>query len=102
MAMSVSVVTMNGRIVQETRNGVTKNVLSDSLGNVIALADPDGTVTDTFSYWPYGELRSRTGTTNTNFLFVGALGYFVDVLNELTFIRARRFRLESFRGGDCR
>ena len=35
MAMSVSVVTMNGRIVQETRNGVTKNVLSDSLGNVI-------------------------------------------------------------------
>ncbi len=97
MAMSFTVVTMNGRIVQETQNGITKNVLSDSLGNVIGLADSDGTITDTFSYWPYGELRSRTGTTSTNFLFVGALGYFVDVLNKLTYIRARHYRPELTR-----
>ena len=43
----------------------------------MALLDNTQAQTDTFAYWPYGEERTRTGTTPTPFRFVGALGYYL-------------------------
>jgi len=52
-----------------------------------------GTLTDSWTYWPYGEVRTRTGTTVTPFTFVGTLGYFQDLLSKLLYVRARFLRV---------
>ncbi len=57
MAMSARVTNANGRIIAEKRNGQRRYHQHDALGNTIALIDDAGTVTNTFSHWPYGELR---------------------------------------------
>ena len=77
MPMKVVYTTINGVIVHEDRNGVQRNYRTDTLGNIVALTDATST-TDTMTYWPYGEIRTRTGTNATRFLFVGTLGYSKD------------------------
>ncbi len=47
-------------------------------------------------YWPYGEVRSRTGSTPTKFLFAGTLGYFADGLTRL-YVRARHYLAQAAR-----
>lgn len=64
MPMKVVVDTIDGEIVSETRNGVRKDYVPDPLGSTVALLDASQNKTDTFSYWPYGEVRSRSGSTS--------------------------------------
>jgi RHS repeat-associated protein len=85
----------NGRIVSENRNGIERDYVPDPLGSTVALLDNTQAKTDTFQYWPYGEERSRTGTTPTPFRFVGSRGYYRDSAR-LTYVRARY--LQSVRG----
>ena len=49
---------------------------SDELGSVVALTDSSGTVTDQFSYGPYGENWGRSGTTDIPFRWLGSHGVF--------------------------
>ena len=92
MAMKVVYTTINGVIVQEDRNGVQRNYIPDPFGNTIALTDAT-TSTDTWTYWPYGEVRTRTGTNATRFLFVGTLGYSKDGgSGYLHYVRARYYQ----------
>ncbi len=70
--------TVNGEILSETRDGVERDYLPDPLGSTSALLDSSQNKTDTFSYWPYGEVRSRTGSTPTPFGYVGTFGYYTD------------------------
>lgn len=63
--------------------------MRDPLGNTVVLLDNTQTQTDTFTYWPYGEVNTRTGTTATPFQFVGTLGYFLDAASALSYVRAR-------------
>src|SRR5690242_2106787 len=79
---------INGRLLFENRDGVKRDYLSDSLGTTMALVDNTQTKTDTFTYWPYWEERTRTGTTATPFRFVGALGYYKDASSRL-YVKAR-------------
>jgi len=58
--------------------------------------DNTHTVTDTWTYWPYGEVQSRGGSSITPFTFLGTLGYFVDFLNQL-YVRARHLRADLTR-----
>lgn len=81
----------NGEIIAEKRNGVRRSYVPDPLGSTIALLDNTQTKTDTFSYWPYGEVQSRTGTTATPFQFVGTLGYYRDATDRM-YVRARYLR----------
>ena len=67
----VNYTNFDGEIVAEERNGVTRQYVPDPLGSTVALLDNTQAKTDTFSYWPYGEERTRTGTTPTPFQFVG-------------------------------
>jgi len=46
-------------------------------------------VTDSWEYWPYGEVRS--GSSGTPFQFVGTLGYYKDT-SRRTYVRARHYR----------
>jgi RHS repeat-associated protein len=69
---------IDGELISETRNGVESDYIPDTLGNTLKLVNMSGAVTDEFEYWPYGELRSHTGTSATPFTFGGTLGYYSD------------------------
>jgi RHS repeat-associated protein len=92
MAMSVVYATINGQIVSENRGGVISYYAPDNLGSTVALLDSTGTVTDTFTYWPYGEIQSHVGSSVTPFTFCGTLGYYLDVLGNFIYVRARYLR----------
>jgi RHS repeat-associated protein len=90
MAMAVTYTNFNGRIVSETRNGVHSDYLPDTNGNTIGLMNAAHVITDTWQYWPYGEVASRTGTNPTPLQFGGTLGYYTGILNQL-YVRARYY-----------
>lgn len=97
MAMSVVYATINGQIVSENRGGVISYYAPDNLGSTVALLDATGTVTDTFTYWPYGEIQSHVGSSVTPFTFCGTLGYYLDVPGTQSYIRARYLRQSTTR-----
>src|ERR1051325_4023135 len=88
MAMKVRYSNFNGELAAEKRDGVRRQYLPDSIGNTIALLDNTQAKTDTFQYWPYGEERTRAGTTPTPFRYVGVLGYYRDT-GARSHVRAR-------------
>src|SRR5438309_1323973 len=75
---TVRYTTVQGEVIAEKRAGTRKFYVPDPLGSTVALLDNTQTQTDTFSYWPYGEVKTRTGTTGTPFQYLGALGYYQD------------------------
>jgi len=78
MATTVLYTVLDGEVIAEKRNGVRSLYVPDPLGSTRALINSSQVQTDTFTYWPYGEVQSRTGTTPTPFQFVGTLGYYKD------------------------
>jgi len=74
--------------MSENRGGAERDYIPDALGNTIALMDSAGTKTDTFSYFPFGNVASRTGTTATPFKWNGGSGYYQDSASR-TYVRAR-------------
>ncbi len=94
MAMSVTYTNFGGRIVHESRNGVEREYVGDPLGSTVALRDSSFNVTDTWEYWPYGEVAARSGSNPTPFTFVGMLGYYKDILDKLMYVRARYLRTD--------
>src|SRR5436853_4679590 len=91
MTMKVRYTVVNGEVIAEKASGVRRLLVPDPLGSTVALLDNTQTQTDTFSYWPYGEERTRTGTTATPFRFVGTVGYFRDSPSR-TYVRARHLK----------
>ena len=65
-----------------------KSYVPDPLGSTVALLDDTQTPTDTFTYWPYGEVNTSTGNTPTPFKFVGTKGYYTDDSGKM-YVRAR-------------
>ena len=63
------------------------------LVSVGAITDASGNVTDTFAYDTYGKLISRTGETDTVFLYDGRDGVVTDA-NGLLYMRARYYSPE--------
>jgi len=88
----VNYLTIEGEIVSETRGGVERDYVPDALGSTIALLDNGQTKTDTWTYWPNGEVRTRTGTSTTPFTYGGTTGCYGDSTNALIYMRARDFR----------
>jgi len=82
---------IDGEILSENRAGVKRDYVPDPLGSTLALLDNTQTQTDTFSYYPYGEVASRTGTTATPFQYIGTRGYYQDNSGR-TYVRARHLR----------
>ncbi|MFN7577133.1 MAG: RHS repeat domain-containing protein [Armatimonadota bacterium] len=96
MAMSVTYVTVHGRLREETRGGVTTRYLGDTLGSVIKTTDTSGNVTSTTTYWPFGEVRSQTGTNPSPWGFCGVWGYLTDAASRM-YVRARHYRADTSR-----
>src|SRR5471030_2184430 len=92
MAMSVTYTSINGQIVYENRNGVQRHYVADTQGSTIALMDDTGTITDTYDYWPFGEMRNHTGTSTTPFTYGGTVAYYLQVLNIFLYVQARFLR----------
>jgi RHS repeat-associated protein len=90
MPMKVTYTTLDGEIVSETRNGVVSDYIPDPLGSTAKLVNTSMQVTDTYAYWPYGEVRTHTGSSVTPFTFVGTLGYYSDQWGGV-YVRAREF-----------
>src|SRR5438477_5904938 len=88
MAMRVTFTVVNGEVLSENRAGVKRDYVADPLGNTVALLDNTQAQTDTFTYWPFGEVRTRTGTTGTPFQYVGTGGYYHDSAAR-NYVRAR-------------
>src|ERR1035437_2135972 len=61
---------------------------ADSRGSTVAITHGTGTVTDRVEYNTYGLITSRTGTTDTSFLYNGRFGVMTDP-NGLLNMRAR-------------
>lgn len=82
---------IEGQIAAESRGGSRRSYAADALGSTVALIASDQTASDAFSYWPFGGLKSRTGSTATAFRFVGARGYYAPQASALTYIRRRHY-----------
>ncbi|MBL1150052.1 MAG: hypothetical protein HND42_07580 [Armatimonadetes bacterium] len=65
---------VEGRILAENRNGNYRFYRSDALGSTVSLYDSSQNKTDSFTYWPYGETRTSSGSTGTKYKYVGTLG----------------------------
>lgn len=89
--MTVTYTVFGGEVVSENRGGVKRDYIPDTNGNTIALIDENQNVTDTWEYWPFGEVKARTGSNPTPFTFAGTLGYFKDAVSKLTYVRARYY-----------
>ena len=61
----------------------------DEMDNTMFLTDDSGTITDTYGVTPYGEVVSRSGTTENPFTFQGAYGVMQIGTRGLYYMRAR-------------
>jgi RHS repeat-associated protein len=94
MSMKKRYYTVNGEIIGEQTTGQERiDYLTDPLGNVTATIDQNAKVLNRYTYKPFGELLSKTGTApDPKFLWVGAHGYrqtgkkYADV-----YVRARHY-----------
>ena len=89
MAMSVVYGNAFGGIISENRGGTVSCYVPDTLGSTIGLMNSAGNLTDTWTYWPYGEIRTRTGNNVTPLCYFGAMSYYTDSASGL--IYATRF-----------
>jgi RHS repeat-associated protein len=93
MPMKARYTSFSGRVVREDRGGTVRDYGRDTLGSTAALYDEAGNRTDEFHYWPYGEVRSQTGSSATPLTFVGTLGYYADSARRY-YVRARVYRAD--------
>ena len=77
-------------------DGTLRYYHTDAIGSVIALTDEAESVTDKYTYTPFGTLAGKTGTTANPFTYVGGLGVMADADN-LYFMRARFYEPETGR-----
>lgn len=75
--------------------------LTNQVSSVLALADETQTITDRYSYTPFGIAVGREGTTPNPFNYAGGLGVMAEA-DGLSFMRARFYEAEcgAFLGKD--
>src|SRR5262249_30078139 len=76
-------------LISQTAGPSTTFFHLDGTGSTRLLTGLTGAVTDTFNYDAFGNLLSRTGTTNTSFLFSGQQ---FDSALSLYYLRARYYQ----------
>lgn len=89
MVMNVSYLVVNGEILSETRSGIESDYIPDPLGSAAELINSMQTITDTFTWWPYGQLRAHSGSSGTPFGYVGTMGYYGNANVGSIYVRAR-------------
>ena len=79
-----------GLIYQDTDDATMRYLHPDFRGSTVALSGSEGTVTGRIDYGPFGEINTRSGDTDTSFLFSGHSGVQTDS-NGLVYMRARYY-----------
>lgn len=77
-------------------NGTCNIYIDDFIGNVIALGDKNGNLTDRYAYGPYGEMTGNVGDTENPFRFGGMLGVMTDDTG-LLYMRSRYYFPDIYR-----
>lgn len=96
MPAAVVYTNFGGMLVHENRGGVETEYVNDTLGSLVECRDTSGTKTYDAVYWPYGEIRTSTGTNPSPWAFVGLFGYLRES-SARTYVRARYYRQELAR-----
>jgi RHS repeat-associated protein len=79
-----------GLVSQTGASGGSDYYDFDLTGNTTQLTSADGSVLDSYSYLPFGELLSSSGSTANPFTYVGQFGV-MDAGNGLYFMRSRYY-----------
>ncbi len=79
-----------GNLISQRRSGSTSFYLFDGLGSTSQLANNTGSVTDNYLYDSFGNIL-LSGSTVTNFKYVGASGYYNDPDLLTYYIKARHY-----------
>lgn len=74
--MTTTYLTVNGRVLQQAKNGVTHRLITDPQGSVIATLDDAGNVANKTNYWPFGSGVSSV----TNLGYLGGVQMYTDLL----------------------
>jgi len=90
MAMAVVYGNFGGMLVAENRGGTQSDYVADTLGSVATVLNSSGSAAYTAEYWPYGEVRTSSGSNTSPWSFGGLLGYFADG-NDTYYVRARHY-----------
>ena len=78
-------------LISQRRNSATYYHLYDQLGSTRKLLDSNQAVTDAYSYYVFGDVRTSSGSTTNPFNFVGRLGYYDDRSTDFQYLRARYY-----------
>lgn len=62
-------------LLHESRDAVESDYVPDTIGSTVTTLIAGDKVSE-WTYWPYGEIRTTSGSSETPFLFVGTLGYY--------------------------
>jgi RHS repeat-associated protein len=57
--------------ISQNRGGTERYYVADGQGSVRYLTDNNGNVTDAYAYYAFGELQTRTGYSENDFMYVG-------------------------------
>jgi len=90
-----------GLISRIASNGEARYYHYDTIGSTVAMTDNGGTVTDAYTYAPFGQVLNTQGSVNNPFRYVGQFGV-MEEGNGLQFMRARYYdsRVGRFVGKD--
>jgi RHS repeat-associated protein len=90
-ALQVRYLLGEGRLIAQTRGAATHYFISDALGTTYALTNPNGNITNTYTYSAFGQMENATtlnGAGNTGYLFTGQQ---FDAKTGLYHLRARQY-----------
>ena len=79
-----------GDLVSQRRSGASSFYHFDALGSTDRLTGADGSVTDSYVYYAFGQERASSGTTTNPYRYVGGLGYYRNG-TDLLYLSARYY-----------
>jgi len=80
-----------GDLVSQRRSGASRFFHFDALGSTDRLTDANAGVTDSYTYYAFGQQRASSGTTTNPYRYVGRLGYYSNGTGAL-YLRARYYQ----------
>jgi RHS repeat-associated protein len=78
----------NGELIGQNRSSTLSYYLMDGQGSVRGLTDASGSLTDSYAYGAFGDLKNSTGTTANNYRYTGQQ---FDSLTGLYSLRSRYY-----------
>ncbi len=85
----------NGLLAKITPAGVIAYYYHDAQGNLGAMTDDAGNITDTYGYDPWGAITDRTGNSDEKYTYVGKYGVAIEPDDDLLMMGMRFYDPET-------